>query len=339
MGVKISDLVITHRIDLEKLKGKSVAIDAFNAMYQFLSIIRQKDGTPLMTSSGEITSVHSGIFYRTAKLLTTGITPIYVFDGEPPPFKRATVEEREEVRREAMKKWKEALAAGRLEEARKYAQAALSLTPEMIEDAKKILEYMGVPIVQAPSEGEAQAAYMAKKGDVWAAGSQDYDSLLFGSPRLVRNLTFSERRKLPREKAYVRIYPEEILLDETLGNLGISREQLIVIGILVGTDYNPGGIKGIGCKKALKLVETYKTLDEILSHVNWEFEIDPKDIYEFFLDPPTSDNYDLTLKPVDEEKLYDFMVNQHEFSPKRVEKTLEELRKMKPPSEGLEAWF
>ncbi|RLG53432.1 MAG: flap endonuclease-1 [Thermoproteota archaeon] len=339
MGVKISDLVIAHRIDLEKLRGKSVAIDAFNAMYQFLSIIRQRDGTPLMTSSGEITSVHSGVFYRTAKLLATGIIPVYVFDGEPPPFKRKTVEEREEVRREAMEKWREALAAGRLEDARKYAQAALSLTSEMIEDAKKILEYMGVPIVQAPSEGEAQAAYMAKKGDVWAAGSQDYDSLLFGSPRLVRNLTFSERRKLPGEQRYVKVYPEEILLKEVLDNLGISREQLIIVGILVGTDYNPGGIKGIGCKRALKLVEEHKTLEKVLSHVKWEFEIEPMEIFEFFLEPPTSDDYDLTLRPVDDEKLYDFMVNQHEFSPKRVEKTLEELRKSRIQSEGLEAWF
>ncbi len=339
MGVKISDLVIANKIDLEKLRGKTVAIDAFNAMYQFLSIIRQRDGTPLMASSGEITSVHSGIFYRTAKLLTIGIIPVYVFDGEPPPFKRETVEEREEIRREAMEKWREALAAGRLEDARKYAQAALSLTSEMIEDAKKILEYMGVPIVQAPSEGEAQAAYMARKGDVWAAGSQDYDSLLFGSPRLVRNLTFSERRKLPGEQRYVRVYPEEILLREVLDNLGIGREQLIIVGILVGTDYNPGGIKGIGCKKALKLVEEYKTLEKVLLHVKWEFEIDPREIYEFFLEPPTSDDYDLTPSPVDEEKLYDFMVNQHEFSPKRVEKTLEELRKSRIPSEGLEAWF
>ncbi|RLG40255.1 MAG: flap endonuclease-1 [Thermoproteota archaeon] len=339
MGVKISDIVTSHKIDLESLKGKTIAIDAFNAMYQFLSIIRQRDGTPLMTSNGEITSVHSGIFYRTAKLLTTGLIPVYVFDGEPPPFKKETVEEREEMRREAMKKWKEALAAGRLDEARKYAQAALSLTPEMIEDAKKILEYMGVPIVQAPSEGEAQAAYMARKGDVWAVGSQDYDSLLFGSPRLVRNLTFSERRKLPGVQAYVKVYPEKILLDEVLGNLGITREQLIVVGILVGTDYNPGGIKGIGSKRALKLVRAYKTVDEVFSHVKWEFEVDPMEIYEFFLRPPTSDQYDLTLRPPDEEKLYDFMVNQHEFSPKRVEKTLEELRKAKPPSEGLEAWL
>jgi len=339
MGVKISDLVIAHKIDLEKLRGKSVAIDAFNAMYQFLSIIRQRDGTPLMTSSGEITSVHSGVFYRTAKLLTTGIVPIYVFDGEPPPFKRETVEEREKIRREAMKKWREALAAGRLEEAKKYAQAALSLTSEMIEDAKKILEYMGVPVVQAPSEGEAQVAYMAKKGDVWAAGSQDYDSLLFGSPRLVRNLTFSERRKLPGEQRYVRVYPEEILLKEVLDDLGISREQLIIVGILVGTDYNPGGIKGIGCKRALKLVKEHKTLEKVLSSIKWEFEIDPREIFEFFLEPPTSDDYDLTLKPVDEEKLYNFMVNQHEFSPKRVEKTLEELRKSKISSRGLEAWF
>jgi len=198
MGVQIGELVPRREIELENLYGKKVAIDAFNAMYQFLSTIRQRDGTPLMDSQGRITSHLSGFFYRTINLMEAGIKPAYVFDGEPPAFKKRELERRREAREEAEEKWHEALERGDIEEAKKYAMRATKLNETLIEDAKKLLQLMGVPVVQAPSEGEAQAAYMAKKGDVYASASQDYDSLLFGAPRLVRNLTREE--EAPREE-------------------------------------------------------------------------------------------------------------------------------------------
>ncbi len=340
MGVKLGDLVIRHEMSLKDLSGRKVAVDAFNAMHQFLAKIRQPDGSPLMTSRGEITSVHSGVLYRTANLLESGIIPVYVFDGEPPAFKQETIEKRREVREEAKRKWEEALKIGDLEAAQKYAQAALLLTDEMIEDAKKILRYMGVPVVQAPSEGEAQAAYMAKKGDVWAAASQDYDSLLFGSPRLVRNLTITGKRKLPGRKVFVETPPELVLLDEVLKNNGIKREQLILIGILVGTDYSPG-IKGIGPKRALEIVKRFKDPESVKRAVRWSQEPDIIEIYEFFLNPPVTDEYSVELSPPDPEALIKFMVDEHEFSENRVRKVIERIEAAyhSLTRKGLEEWF
>ncbi len=342
MGVKIGDLIIKKvELRLKDLSGRRLALDAFNAMYQFLAKIRQPDGTPLMTSRGEITSVHSGIFYRTANLLKEGIIPVYVFDGEPPEFKAETVEERIRAREEAGERWKEALQKGDLEEARKYAQAALMVTDEMVEDAKQILRLMGVPVVQALSEGEAQAAHMAAKGDVWAAASQDYDSLLFGAPKLVRNVTITGKRKLPGKNIYIDVHPELIELKDVLNAHGITREQLILIGILVGTDYNPGGVRGIGVKRALELVKRFPKPEILFSKVNWEFDVDPQSILEFFLNPPTTDDYDINLRRPDREGLLKFMVEEHEFSEDRVRKVIDEVEEAYKmlAGGGLEAWF
>src|SRR5437660_12288368 len=104
---------------------------------------------------------------------------------------------------------------------------------------------------------------MAARGDVWAAVSQDYDSLLFGATRLVRNLAISGRRKLPMREAYVQVDPEIIELTATLESLGLTREQLIDLGILIGTDFNPDGFKGIGPKTALKLLRASVNTENI----------------------------------------------------------------------------
>ena len=342
MGVKIGELIEDKvELELSDIAGKRIALDAFNAMYQFLAKVRQPDGTPLMTSKGEITSVHSGIFYRTANFLKEGIIPIYVFDGEKPSFKSRAIEERVRAREEAELKWKEALELGELEEARKYAQAALNITGDIVEDCKTILKLMGVPIVQAPSEGEAQAAYMAMKGDVWATASQDYDSLLFGAPRLIRNLTITGKRKLPGKDVYVDINPELIELESVLKRNGINREQLIMIGILVGTDYNLGGVKGIGVKRALELVKKYKRPEDLFSRVPWEFDVDPISIYEFFLNPPTTEDYDTSLRRPMSDELLKFMVEEHEFSEERVRKVINEIEESYRllSGGGLESWF
>jgi len=208
-----------------------------------------------------VTSHLSGLFHRTSKLLEFGIEPVYVFDGKPPIWKKKTQEAREKIREEARKKWAEAVEKG--EEAIKYAQASSRLTGNMIDHAKELLDHMGIPWIQAPSEGEAQAAHMCKQGLVWAAGSQDWDSLLFASPRFVRNLTVSGRKKLPGKQTYVEVNPELIDLEHVKKELGINEEQIILLGILIGTDFNPGGIKGVGPKTALKLVKQHKTLENI----------------------------------------------------------------------------
>jgi len=331
MGVNLTELVQSAKpIGFEDLAGRRIAIDAYNTMYQFLSIIRDRfTGEPLKDSKGMVTSHLSGIFYRTARMLEHRIEPVYVFDGKPPAFKKRTTEARNRVREDARKKWEQAVEKKDYEAVRRYSQQASRLTEDMIGEAKKLLDAMGIPWVQAPSEGEAQAAAMVSKGQAWSTGSQDWDSLLFATPRFVKNLTITGRRKVPRKEKYVEIVPELIVLDGVLKELGIGQEQLIVLGILVGTDYNPGGIKGIGPKKALDLVKQHKTLESAISQVKWDAETSAADIFNFFSNPPVEEIKKDAIEPgkLDAEGLKRVMVDEHEFSEDRLEGTLKKLEK------------
>jgi len=325
MGVNFSAIVtdIKKEIRLEDLKERKVAIDAFNTIFQFLSIIRDRmTGEPLRDSKGHVTSHLSGLLYRTTNWIEAGIKPVFVFDGEPPKFKHLTIQEREMIRAEARKKWEEAKKKG--EAAMKYAQAASQLTDEMIEDAKTLLEYMGIPTLQAPNEGEAQCAFMTRESDVWATGSQDYDSLMFGSPRLVKNLSITGKRKVSGKEAYIDVNPEIIELKDVLKGLGINQTQLIIMGLLIGTDYNDG-VEGYGPKKSLELVKKEKTLEKVLKNVTWIDHMPAEELLEFFLNPPTTKKYKLEWKKPDEKKLRKFMVDEHDFSQERVEKVIERL--------------
>lgn len=197
MGVNLSGLVEPKTIELSDLRGKTVAIDAYNMIYQFLSIIRQPDGSPLCDKEGRVTSQLSGILYRTSNLICQGIEPIFVFDGKPNELKKATLDERKERREKATAEWEEAKEAGDMKKAFSKAQQTSRMTPEIRGSSKSLIKALGLPMVEAPSDGEAQAAYMCKKGSVYAAASQDFDSLLFGTPTLVRNMTITGRRKIP----------------------------------------------------------------------------------------------------------------------------------------------
>ncbi|MFH0711372.1 MAG: flap endonuclease-1, partial [Candidatus Aenigmatarchaeota archaeon] len=276
---------------------------------------------------------------RTSNFLEAGIKPIFVFDGEPPKFKKKTIEEREQRKKEATEKWDEALKKG--EKAITYAQAASRLTADMIEESKKLLDAMGIPWLQAPSEGEAQCSYMCKKGDVWATGSQDADSLLFGSPILVKNMSISGRRKVPKKEVYVEIKPEIIELKKVLEALGINQRQLILIGMLIGTDYNPGGVKGFGPKKSLELVKENKIMSSVMKKVEWNSEIDPEEIFNFFIEPPVTEKYGFEWVEPNPEKILKFMSDEHDFSRERIEKGIERLQQnfSKGTQANLKTWF
>lgn len=331
MGVSLSELVESEPVTLDGLGGRSIAIDAYNTLYQFLSAIRDRDtGEPLRDSSGRITSHLSGLFYRTARLLEAGIRPVFVFDGKPPDFKKEVVQERRRLREEAEKKWKDALAAGDIAGVRTYSQAAVRLTGEMVEQSKSLLALMGVPSVQAPSEGEAQAARMAQKGSVWASGSQDWDSLLFGAPRLVRNLAITGRRKVPGKEQYIEIEPELVELGHVLSGLKLTQEQLIMVGILVGTDYNPGGVKGFGPKKAYKLVSAQGSFDAVFGSVEWVHKTSPQEIFGFFMDAP-ADDAGFERPSAEPEKLRRLLVDEYGFSEERIGSTLRKMDKAGTP--------
>jgi flap endonuclease-1 len=341
MGVQLGDIVTKQKLELEQLRGKVVAIDALNFLYQFLSIIRQRDGELLRDSKGRITSHLSGLFYRTANFVEAGIKPVYVFDGTPPVLKKLTVEQRRVARKEAEVLWKKALEEGRVEEARKFAQGAGRLDDLMIRQAQTLLDHMGLPWVQAPSEGEAQAARLVEKGDAWAAASQDFDSLLFGAPTLVRNLAVTGRRKLPGKDVYIEVHPEVVELNVVLRELGITREQLVDVGILVGTDYNEG-IKGIGPKKALELVKKEGSMREIVkTEIGKKFEVDPMEVREIFLAPNVVDKYELLWRDPNPEGIIKFLCDEHDFSEDRVKTGIEKLTRGKVEREQarLEAWF
>jgi flap endonuclease-1 len=341
LGVNLGDIIVKRRIEFQELEGKTIAVDAFNTIYQFLSIIRQRDGTPLLDSKGNITSHLTGLFYRNAKLMEHEIKLIYVFDGKPPSWKGRTISDRREIKVEAKKKWEDALKEGRLDDAKKFAQATSSLTPPMVEECKELLDAMGIPFVQAKSEGEAEAAFLVTRGKADYAASQDYDSLLFGAPLLLRNMTVSGKRKLPGRDRYIDVFPEVIDLQQTLDASGITRQNLIWIGLLTGTDFNDG-VRNIGPKKGLKLVKECRTLKEV-----HEKSKSPEDlalwegIEEFFLNPEVGDVL-IRFGKMDKQRVMKILCDRHEFSKDRIGHSIDEYIKVHEEKAGqskIGKWF
>jgi flap endonuclease-1 len=324
MGVSFGSLIPKHEIEMKDLSGKILAVDALNTLFQFLTIIRQPDGTPLRDSKGNVTSHLSGILYRNANLYEAGIRVIYVFDGRPPTFKERTQSERRELRAVAAQKYEDAVKAGDIAEARKQATLATNLGDSDLRTAKNLLHALGIPIIEAPSEAEAQASYMAKKKIVYAVASQDMDSVVFGAPILIKNLNVTGKRKIPKKQTYVEIKPEMIKLDEVLQTLGISQEQLAIMSMLIGNDYCDG-IQGIGPKKALDLVKRYPAFKDALAITGWPYDTDPEKIYNFMLNPPVRDA-DVQWHQPDFEQAKKILCDEHEFSEERVDKALQRFR-------------
>jgi len=324
MGLKITDLVPKKEIKWEDLANKKIAVDASQMIYQFASSIRQRDGTPLMDSEGNVTSHLVGIFSRVSNLMKKNIKLCFVFDGKPPLLKIKEHEKRALRKRIATEKLEKAKEEKDIEQMQKYSKQTVRLTRDMVEESKKLIEYLGLPVLQAPSEAEAQASHMCAKGDVWAVASTDYDCLVYKAKRLITNLTLSSRRKLP-SGTYISSYPEMVELSEVLNNMGIEQDQLLAIAILTGTDYNVGGVKGIGPKKALGLVKEFRSFDRIFKEVEAEFNW--KEVYSVFKNMPVMIKYNLEWKDHDEEKIKELLVEKHDFSMERVEKTLGLLNK------------
>ncbi len=339
MGVNISDIIIAKERRLEDFRSRKIAIDAYNTIYQFLSIIRQPDGTPLMDKRGRVTSHLSGIIYRTSSLLREGMSPVFVFDGKPPDLKRRTIRSRTKARATAKKEWEKALAEGDMEKAFSKATQASKLEKDMVTQSKELLAKMGIPHVQAPGEGEAQASHMSSREDVWATASQDFDSLLFGSPRLIRNLTITGKRKLPGKQVFIDVNPEEIELKMALSSLEIDRKQLVDLSILIGTDYNPG-IKGIGPKKAFSLIRKHGNLNTIMEKEGFEIE-NAEEIKGIFLRPDVTDDYQLEWTDPDVEGVLDFLCGGFDFSENRVRGALNKMVEAKSArqQQSLDEWF
>lgn len=332
MGVNITPLIKESKkvITFENLVGKRIAIDAFNTLYQFLAIIRGVDGSPLKDLQGNVTSHLSGLFNRTINLLEKNIKPLFVFDGPPNPFKFKEIERRRQIKREAVKKMQEAQDAEDLEEAVKHAQATSSLNKEMIEEGKDLLKAMGIPVMEAAQDGEAQASYLVSKDIAWAVGSQDYDSMLFGASRIVRNLSQNRTRKVRNTTVNVEL--EWITLPKLLEENIITREQLVDIGILTGVDFFPG-VEGIGAKTALKLVKEYGSIDALIEQKvevhKAPLDLDLNEINQvraIFLKPAVITDFPSPQwhRP-NMNKIVEILVEKHNFNKERVESALARL--------------
>lgn len=324
MGVKLGDLVVKRSLADGELNGWKVGLDAYNVFYQFVSSIRTREGHPLTNSEGRVVSHLKGILSRTSNMIEEGIRPVYIFDGVPHELKKGTLDLRRERKAKAQKEWEEALDKGDLALAKTKAQQTTKLTDDMIEDSKHLLDLMGVPYIVPPGEGEGQASYMCRKGVIDGVGSQDFDTLLFGCPNLIRNLALSGKRKLPGKKVWVNVDREMISLDDTLSELDLTRAQLVDMAILIGTDFNEG-IRGLGPKKSLKLIREFGDLESAakadrIPLLEWE------EVRRIFLDPEVTDDYSLEWRPPDEDGLLDFLVNEMEFGRSGVERSLELLK-------------
>lgn len=327
MGLSIRDIVPRKEISFADLKGKILAVDASNTIYQFLSSIRQPDGTPLQDSKGNVTSHLSGLFYRNINLLLEGIKLIYVFDGKPPKLKQKTKEKRIEGKEKAREKYEAAKKRGDIFEMSKYAKSLTRLDKQKVKESKELLEAMGIQCVQAPGEGEAQAAALCNNKEIYAVASQDYDALAFGAPRLIQNLTLARRRKTV--SGFVNINPEIIELEKVLNDLQINLDQLICLAILAGTDYNPKGVVGVGQKRALALVKSFKYPTQIFKQVENQIQeqeesFDWQEILTEFKKPKVKD-FKIKFPKINEDKIRKILLK-YEFSEKRVESGLERLR-------------
>ena len=322
----MTPIIQKQEMTLEELRGKSFAVDGFIVLHEFLALIRDRSGRPLTDENGNVTSHLVGLAFRTTRLISDyGIDLVFVFDGKPPSLKRGEINTRRKARRRAEVEYQEAIERGDMREAFSKAVMTGRLTHQGVDDTKRLLDLLGIPWVQAPSEGEAQAAYMAQRGDVWASNSKDYDSLLFGAPRLVRFLSISSQEWLPSKGRSRRVLPELIELDKFLGYHEINRVQLIDMGILIGTDFNPG-IKGIGPKTALKLVKKHGSLERLPDDVKKKLPDTVDQIRELYLHPEVTDEYSIERGELQEDALDDFLCGEKNFSTRRVQTLINRMR-------------
>ena len=318
MGVLLTPIIIKQPLKLDDLRGKRLAVDTNGELYQFLALIRLRDGSPLRDSHGRITSHLSGLFYRTTRLMTDyALQLVFVFDGKPPALKFDEIARRRSIKERYEAEHAQAVEAGDLPKAYSKATMTSRLTREMADEARELLRLMGLPVIQAPGEGEAQASHMAAKSSVWAAASKDYDCLLFGAPRLLRFLTISGKEFLPSKGAFRPITPELIETVALLDHYGLTREQLIDVAILVGTDFNEG-IKGIGPKKALKLVAEFGSIEGMPPEIRDALDPVLQEIREIFLKPNVTADYEIQFTPPDIDGIFRFLCDEREFSRERV---------------------
>lgn len=326
MGIGLKDLIIGEELDIKDLANKIVCIDAPMLLYQFLTTIRQSDGSYFTDKNGNITSHLIGLNSRITKLIQYGLKLVIIFDGKPPELKKQEQEKRRERKKEAEEKYKIAMEKKDFAEMKKYASRSVHLNSEIIQESKEFLEAFGLPIIDAPSEAEVQGSQIVKNGDAFAVATQDADALMVGCPRIIKNLSLLGKHKKANKLDYQTYKPELVKLADVLNNSGIDQEQLVLLSILIGTDFNPGGIKGIGPKNALKIVKENPTKELLKIAISDKIEFDFDAVYATIKNIPVTNEYKLEWKDINEDKIYEILVEKHNFSEERVKKNLESLK-------------
>lgn len=327
---------------LKNLFGRKVAIDASMCLYQFLIAVRQSDGQQLTNEDGETTSHLLGLFYRTIRLVENNIKPAFVFDGKPPVLKGGELEKRLLKREAAQKQVDEIKDTGSVADVMKFEKRLVRVSREQNDEAKQLLELMGIPFVNAPCEAEAQCAELAVGGKVFAAASEDMDTLCYEPPFLLRHLTFSEARKMPID---------QIEYSQAIEGLGLTKDEFIDMCILLGCDYCET-IKGVGPVTAMKLIKEHGSLEKIIEWIesnpgkskykvpeNWPYD----EARQLFKSPEVTKASEITLKwkEPDVDGLIEYMVKQKGFSEDRIRSGAEKLKKgLKTGTQGrLDGFF
>ena len=340
MGVNLTPILKRQQTSFKALYGKSFAVDASIELHQFLALIRRPDGTLFTDSNGKVTSHLIGLLTRTSRLVTDySLRPVFVFDGRPNPLKKRTIEARRMVQEKARTEYIQAIAARDYSRAWSKVVMTGRVTSEILADAKRLLSLMGIPWLEALEDGEAQASFMAAKGDVWAVGSKDYDCLLFGAPILARYLTLTGREYLPSKKTSRPLIPELVKLADNLEALGITREQLVDVALLVGTDFNDG-VMGVGPKKGLAMVKKYGQAEKFPDEIRRELPENLDQVRNIFLHPKVLQDYSLKRGRPDPDGMIEFLCEERRFGRDRVRKVADQLVKFRNETDSqLKDWF
>ncbi len=281
VGVQISGVLPSRDITVHQLKGKRLAIDTHLIIHQYLL------STPSLDKFGRTTNHLVGVFHHVTHLLSLGIKPVYVFDGS-----FLEIRKHEKFVKDA---------------SQPRVTSVLSL--EMINETKALITALGVPVVQAPAEGDAQAAHMCVKGDVFAVASTQYDALMYGAKRIVMNL-----RRLSKK---VQLYE----LKEVLASCKMDHNQFVMFCMLIGTDFNPAVENQ---KNALRFVQKYRTFTRTFEKIKWQYGYLPKAVYEHIKTMPVTNKYQLRYGPVDKEVVKRILV-EHGMSEKRIWSVLDKI--------------